>query len=467
MHRQFIQVSDGGLAENVPWPSVTETLAGVEALRHLDARSLEELARHAAVRELRRGEPVRQEGVEPAALIVVMRGEVVAWLPGAETGAAHGHAAAAAGALCRFGAGARCSGFLELVEALIAGAPEEASAPASAAAAAPPISVAPVAPAALDSAREGAPPVPVAAEAGPGAPLPLSAATDSCVLEISAALLRQLAATHRRLAHALTEMVLTRFARLTCGALLKYLDLPRSLVPVMHLGRPPLPTSARDGGNAAPLALTDDEAVDAAQQLLAQALLVPLSLLREPATAAAFSVVRLGPSERMELWRGPVQMLIPLTAPSTDFEGGGTGFWAGNSAVGEDPRGSATAAHAHRRTRRHSRAVEAASVGLRTSSSPLLPAATRPLLPTARLGRHFSCVPPARRHGAALRRRRDARGAAGRRRAALRLRRFFFDAHPRLAAGSCPRAADGAVSQPTVWRWVNKTVQRRAGYGSR
>ena len=166
-------MSDGGLAENVPWPSVTETLAGVEALRHLDARSLEELARHAAVRELRRGEPVRQEGVEPAALTVVMRGEVVAWLPGVETGAAHGHAAAAAGALCRFGAGARCSGFLELVEALIAGAPEEASAPASAAAAAPPISVAPVAPAALDSAREGAPPVPVAAEAGPGAPLSL------------------------------------------------------------------------------------------------------------------------------------------------------------------------------------------------------------------------------------------------------------------------------------------------------
>ncbi|EOD07439.1 hypothetical protein EMIHUDRAFT_438526, partial [Emiliania huxleyi CCMP1516] len=74
---------------------------------------------------------------------------------------------------------------------------------------------------------------------------------------------------------------------------------------------------------------------------------------------------------------------------------------------------------------------------------------------------------PCCRHGAALRRRRDARGAAGRRRAALRLRRFFFDAHPRLAAGSCPRAADGAVSQPTVWRWVNKTVQRRAGYGSR
>jgi len=67
-------------------------------------------------------------------------------------------------------------------------------------------------------------------------------------------------------------------------------------------------------------------------------------------------------------------VLIPLTAPSTDFEGGGTGFWAGNSAVGEDPRGSETAAHAHRRTRRHSRAVEAASVGLRTSSSPLLPA---------------------------------------------------------------------------------------------
>mmetsp|Transcript_35209 Transcript_35209/g.107903 ORF Transcript_35209/g.107903 Transcript_35209/m.107903 type:complete len:402 (+) Transcript_35209:165-1370(+) len=32
-------------------------------------------------------------------------------------------------------------------------------------------------------------------------------------------------------------------------------------------------------------------------------------------------------------------VLIPLTAPSTDFEGGGTGFWAGNSAVGEDPRG--------------------------------------------------------------------------------------------------------------------------------
>ena len=306
------QVSDGGggSAANGPWPSVTETLAGVEALRHLDARALEELARHAAVRELRRGEPVRQEGVEPAALTVVMRGEVVAWLPGVETGESHG-AAAAAGALCRFGAGARCSGFLELIEALIAGA-DGAPAPASAPSAAP---ASPVAPAALDSAREGAPAVPVAAEAGPGAPLPLSAATDSCVLEISAALLRQLAATHRQLAHALTEMVLTRFARLTCGALLKYLGLPRSLVPVLHLGPPPLPTSARDGGNAAPLALTDDEAVDAAQQLLAHALLVPLSLLREPTTAAAFSVVRLAPSERVELWRGPVQMLIPLTAP--------------------------------------------------------------------------------------------------------------------------------------------------------
>ena len=159
-------------------------------------------------------------------------------------------------------------------------------------------------------------------------------------------------------------------------------------------------------------------------------------------------------------------VLIPLTAPSTDFEGGGTGFWAGNSAVGEDPRGSEIAARAHRRTRRHSRAVEAASVGLRTSSSPLLPAATRPLLPTARLGRHFSCVPPARRHGAALRRRRDARGAAGRRRAALRLCRFLLDAHPRLAAGSCPRAADGAVSQPTVWRRVKKLAATRAGQGN-
>ena len=83
-------------------------------------------------------------------------------------------------------------------------------------------------------------------------------------------------------------------------------------------------------------------------------------------------------------------VLIPLTAPSTDFEGGGTGFWAGNSAVGEDPRGSETAAHAHRRTRRHSRAVEAASVGLRTSSSPLLPAATRRLLPTAQVVRHLA-----------------------------------------------------------------------------
>ena len=62
-----------------------------------------------------------------------------------------------------------------------------------------------------------------------------------------------------QLAHALTEMVLTRFARLTCGALLKYLGLPRSLVPVLHLGPPPLPTFARDGGNAAPIALTDDE----------------------------------------------------------------------------------------------------------------------------------------------------------------------------------------------------------------
>ena len=52
--RLTVQVSDGGggLAANGPWPSVTETLAGVEALRHLDARALEELARHAAVREL-------------------------------------------------------------------------------------------------------------------------------------------------------------------------------------------------------------------------------------------------------------------------------------------------------------------------------------------------------------------------------------------------------------------------------
>lgn len=30
-------------------------------------------------------------------------------------------------------------------------------------------------------------------------------------------------------------------------------------------------------------------------------------------------------------------VLIPLTDPSADFEGGGTGFWAGNRRVGEDP----------------------------------------------------------------------------------------------------------------------------------
>lgn len=36
-------------------------------------------------------------------------------------------------------------------------------------------------------------------------------------------------------------------------------------------------------------------------------------------------------------------VLIPLTSPTTDFVGGGTGFWAGNRAVDENPDGAPTA----------------------------------------------------------------------------------------------------------------------------
>jgi hypothetical protein len=115
------------------------------------------LAQHAEVRELRRGEAVRQQhGEEAAALIVVLRGEVVAWLPAAEgsegAGARRGGGGSGSGggsggggsgsgvgggggeaALCRFGAGERCSGFLELLEALVEGLRlSEAAAPAAA-----------------------------------------------------------------------------------------------------------------------------------------------------------------------------------------------------------------------------------------------------------------------------------------------------------------------------------------------
>jgi hypothetical protein len=36
-------------------------------------------------------------------------------------------------------------------------------------------------------------------------------------------------------------------------------------------------------------------------------------------------------------------VLIPLTAPGTDFAGGGTGFWAGNRETSEDPQSNPTA----------------------------------------------------------------------------------------------------------------------------
>ncbi len=198
------------------------------------------LAQHAEVRELRRGEAVRQQhGEEAAALIVVLRGEVVAWLPAAEgsegAGARRGGGGSGSGggsggggsgsgvgggggeaALCRFGAGERCSGFLELLEALVEGLRlSEAAAPAAApaepgaaeaeagAGAAAAVARANSAAAAAFAATAGGS---GGAAAGRAAPLALSAATESSVVQLGAAALRDLAANNRQLANALTEM---------------------------------------------------------------------------------------------------------------------------------------------------------------------------------------------------------------------------------------------------------------------
>ena len=101
----------------------------------------------------------------------------------------------------------------------------------------------------------------------------------------------------------LLRQVLTRFARLTCGALLEYLGLPRSLVPLLRLGPPPLPPRPATGGEAGGRegggarrgfegrgggtreALSDAEAMGAAQRLLSEALQVPPPVLT-PLSAA-------------------------------------------------------------------------------------------------------------------------------------------------------------------------------------
>ena len=326
-------VADGLWGGEAGW---AETLANVEALRHLESRALDELARHAAPRELRRGERLRAHGgaegggdgapPAPVALTVVVRGEVLAWLPGTEPpppspllrtsstkrGSRHGDGdgdgVGGARPLRRFGAGSRCSAFLELLDAIGSGNEGEKDAGGGGGNDA-------------SSAKGGEVAAAAAAAGGGGDGVVLTAGADCLVLEIGADALRRLAATHRLLAQALVEMVLTRFARLTCGALREYLGLPRSLVPVVRLEvaeleslsagvRPPSGPGGGGGGRDIP---ADDDALAAAHRQLSASLGIPPAMLREKGIAAAISIVRLRPSDRLELWRGPPQILMPLS----------------------------------------------------------------------------------------------------------------------------------------------------------